>query len=280
MDWAERMNRVVDYVEDHLDGRVDEATVAQIAVCPYPLFQHAFAQAAGVSLTEYVRRRRLTMAAYDLQNGGGRVIDIAAKYGYDSPDAFRVAFRRLHGVTPMQARKGGVPLKFYCRLRFELRIQGVDSMNYTLEKKGGFQVVGVRRIAPYGGGTWAVVKSDGSNERMREISGRFFDLGLCFGLGPDGSNDYMCAVAWPEEVPGFDTYRYPESAWLRFEAKGRITENTLGLAWRRINEEFFPQSRYIKCGRRGLPTIEKYLTWDEAVDRCHVEIWIPVDEKG
>ncbi|MDO4356062.1 MAG: AraC family transcriptional regulator [Clostridia bacterium] len=279
MDWAERMNRVVDYVEANLAQRVDEEAVARIAACPYPLFQHAFAQAAGVSLSEYARRRRLTMAAYDLQNTDERVIDVAAKYGYDSSDAFRVAFRRLHGVTPTQARRGGVRLTFYCRLRFELKIQGVDSMDYILEKRDAFQVVGVRRTTPYGGGTWAIVKSDGSNERMRSLCGKFFDLGLCFGFGEDGSNDYMCAVEWPEEIDGFDAYRYPESTWIRFEAKGRITDNTLGAVWRRVNEEFFPQSRYVKGGRSGLPTIEKYVMWDEAADRCDVEIWIPVDER-
>ena len=104
MDWAERINRVMDYVEEHLTENISEEEVARLAACPYPMFQHGFAQAAGVSFSEYVRRRRLSMAAWDLQNTRDRVIDIAAKYGYESPDAFRVAFVRLHGVTPAQAR--------------------------------------------------------------------------------------------------------------------------------------------------------------------------------
>lgn len=152
-------------------------------------------------------------------------------------------------------------------------------MNYIIEHRGPFQVVGVRRVTPYGGGTWAIVKSDGSNGRLHALCGRFFDLGLCFGFGADGSNDYMCAVEWPEEIPGFEAYRYPESAWLRFEARGRITGNTLGELWRRIHEEFLPQSRYVKGGRRGLPSIERFVLWDEAADVCDVEVWIPVDER-
>lgn len=279
MDWAERMNQVMDYVEQSLTGGVDVGEVARIAACPYPMFQHAFAQAAGVSFSEYVRQRRLSMAAWDLQNTSDRVVDIGAKYGYESPDAFRVAFRGLHGVTPMKARQGGVTLTFYCRLRFELSIKGVDSMNYSVEMRGPFQVVGVRRMAPYGGGTWAIVKSDGSGERIRACCGHSFDLGLCFGFQPDGSNDYMCAVEWPEELPGFDVYRYPASAWLRFEARGKISEDVLTDVWGRINGEFFPQSKYVKCGYRHLPTIEKYVLWDEEKDACLVEIWIPVDEQ-
>ena len=279
MDWAERINRVMDYVEEHLTRDMAEEEVARLAACPYPMFQHGFAQAAGVSFSEYVRRRRLSMAAWDLQNTRDRVIDIAARYGYESPDAFRVAFVRLHGVTPARARRGGVTLTFYCRLRFEISIKGVESMNYTVESRPAFRVAGVRRTTPYGGGTWAVVKDDGSNERVKALCGRFFDLGLCFGFGPDGSDDYMCAVESAEKLPGFDTYCYPASLWLRFEARGRISEGVLTDVWRRINEEFFPQSRYVKCGYQRLPTIEKYVEWDETADRCRVEIWIPVDER-
>ena len=279
MNWADCINRVIDYVEEDLTRRPDEAEIARIAACPCALFQAVFAQAAGMTLGEYVRRRRLTMAAYELENTDARVIDIAARYGYESPDAFRVAFRRMHGATPTQARRGGVPLKFCCRLRFEIRIAGVEQMEYTLEHREPFKVAGIRRTTPYGGGTWAVVKADGSNERMRALSGRFFDLGLCFGFGADGSNDYMCALEWEGEAEGFDTYSYPASDWITFCAQGRITENTLGGLWQRINEEFFPQSRYIKCGRKRLPTIEQYVEWDEARDYCHVRVMVPVDEK-
>ena len=279
MDWAQRMNEVVDYAEEHLSETPDAEAISRIAACSYGLFQQIFAQAAGCSFAEYLRRRRLTLAAWDLQNTGLRVLDIALKYGYESPDAFRVAFRRMHGISPSEARKPGATLAFHCKLRFELKIRGVEAMRYTMEMRDAFRVVGVRRTTPYGGGTWAVVKTDGSSDRMQTLTGKFFDLGLCFGFGPDGSNDYMCAVEWDGDCGEFDVYEYPSSAWLRFEAKGRISENTLGDMWRRINEEFFPQSRFIKCGRRGLPTIEKYVLWDEAADMCDVQILIPVDEK-
>lgn len=150
-------------------------------------------------------------------------------------------------------------------------------MDYTIIEKEPFKVVGIRRTTPYGGGTWAIVKSDGSNERINEISGRFYELGLCFGFGPDGSNDYMCAVEWDgDDIEGLDSFTYPSATWLKFEAQGTISGQTLGSVWQRINHEFLPQSKYDKC---GLPTIEKYIAWDEALDTCNVEIWIPVDVK-
>ncbi len=277
MDWVDRMNKVTDYVENHLDSEIDETEISKITACSFTLFQSSFSQITGVSLSEYVRRRKLTCAAYDLQNTNEKVIDIALKYGYQSSDAFSVAFKRLHGVTPTDARKNGVKLTFYCRLNFSLTIKGGDRMDYTVIEREPFNVMGIRRTTPYGGGTWAIVKSDGSNEAIKNISGHFYNLGLCFGFGEDGSNDYMCGIEWGNEpIDGLDTFNYPEATWLKFEAEGSILSQILGNVWQRINNEFLPQSKYKKS---GLPTIEKYVLWDDAADICKVEIWIPVTLK-
>lgn len=272
MDWTQRMNLVMEYLEDHICGTMDEREIARIMGCSYVAFLNSFSQIVGISLSEYIRRRKLTRAAWDLQNTDEKVIDIAMKYGYGSSDAFRVAFRNLHGVTPSSIRKSSVKLTFYCPLQFEVTVKGVDKMNYTIVEKESFSVLGIRRIVPYGGGTWAIVKTDGSNERIREISGRFFDLGLCFGFQPDGSDDYMCAVEWEgEDVPGFDRFTFPAATWLIFEARGRISDNVLTEVWNRINNEFLPGSKYRKC----TATIEKFVVWNEAEDTCLVEIHIP-----
>lgn len=277
MEWVNRMNSAIDYVENNLSCEMDEREICKITACSFGLFQGSFTQITGIPLSEYIRRRKLTCAAHDIQNTDEKIIDIAMKYGYQSSDAFSAAFKRLHGIAPIEARKPGVKLTFYCRLHFALTIEGVDKMDYTMMERGPFKVIGIRRTTPYGGGTWAIVKSDGSNEAIKEKSGRFFDLGLCFGFGADGSNDYMCAIEWEkEDVPGFESYQYPTASWIKFEAKGSITGQTLGSVWQRINNEFLPQSKYKKS---GLPTIEKYVSWDEAADQCNVEIWIPVAVK-
>lgn len=276
-DWTERMNSVMDYVEEHLNQEIREEDIRKIIACPFSLFHNSFTQITGISFSEYIRRRRLTLAAYDLQNTDEKIIDIAFKYGYQSADSFRVAFKRLHGHSPSDVRSSGITLTFYCKLHFTLNIKGVEKMNYTILEKEPFKVIGIRRTTPYGGGTWAVVKSDGSNDRVMDIYGKIMDLGLCFGFGADGSNDYMCAIQWDgKDIEGFDTYEYPQASWLCFEARGKITETVLGNVWYRINNEFLPQSKYQKS---GLPTIEKYVSWDEAADSCCVEILIPVSLK-
>ncbi|MCE5235983.1 MAG: AraC family transcriptional regulator [Clostridiaceae bacterium] len=276
MEWVDRMNQAMDYLEAHLSEEVDPERISRIMACPYSVFQRAFAPITGLQLSEYLRRRRLSCAAYDLQSAGMRVLDVAVKYGYDSADAFAAAFKRMHGVTPQDARKPDASLKFYARLTFTFRITGVGEMNYRVLEKEAFDVLGVRRTTPQGGGTWAVVKSDGSMEKLSGIGGHPCDLGLCFGFDGEGNNDYMCGIEYGgEDIPGFDRYRCPAVTWLVFPAKGTISGGVLGETWKRIYGEFMPQSEYRQL---DLPTMENYLSWDEASDACHVEIFIPVQK--
>lgn len=274
MEWAAKMNEVIDYVEKHLEDEVNSDIISRIAASPFSVFQRVFIETTGISLSEYVRRRRFSCAAVDLLNTSDRIIDIALRYGYQSADAFTVAFRSVHGVTPSLVRKQSVKLTYYCPLSFRLTIKGVDRMDYEIVKKEPFKVMGIRRTTPYGGGTWAVIKSDGTYDKLGKLNHNFCNLGLCFGFKEDGSNDYMCGILWDkEELPGYDSYTYPETQWILFEAVGKISENVLTNLWTRINNEFLPGSIYKKS---GLPTIEKYDSWDETADVCRVEVWIPV----
>lgn len=276
MEWVDRMNAVIDYVENHLCDEISPNEVSRIIASPYSVFQRSFVQITGIPLSEYVRRRRLTSAAYEIQNTDRRILDIALQYGYESADAFTVAFKRMHGIAPNIVRRTDTQLKFYSRLHFILTIKGVNEMDYRVTEKDSFNVVGVRRTTPYAGGTWAIVKSDGSIGKMQEIAGEgSISLGLCFGFDDYGSNDYMCGFEYGgNEIPGFDKYTYPKSAWLVFKAKGAISEGVLGSTWNRIYGEFLPQSEYRQS---DLPTIERYIEWDEKTDRCKVEIMIPIE---
>jgi len=273
MEWVNRMNEAIDYIEAHLCDTIDGNELARIAACPEETFRRMFSQICGISVAEYIRRRKLTCAAHELQNSDIRILDLALKYGYESADAFRVAFLRLHGVTPSAARADSVLLTFYCRINLQLSIKGIDRMEYTIKKRDSFKVIGLRRTTPYGGGTWALAKTAERLDEIQKICGKAYDLGLCFGFFEDGSNDYMCAVEWDgEDVPGLDSYTYTPHTWIEFQASGKITENTLGEVWNRINNEFLYKSKYYKCA----PTIERYVRWDTENDFCHVQILLPV----
>ena len=275
MDWVNRMNRAMDYIEEHLCEEADAEAIARIMACPYSAFVRSFSPITGISLSEYRRRRRLTMAAHDLQHTDLRVIDVAVKYGYDSADAFAAAFKRLHGMTPQEARQPGAQLKFYPRLRFTFALVGVEEMTYSVVDKAPFSVLGVRRVTPTGGGTWALIKADDTTERLWQKTGNPCRYGLCFGFAEDGSNDYMCGALYDGQEDGaFDRYDYPACRFLVFTAKGSISGGGLWTAWQRIYGEFLPQSNYVQ---RELPYIEDYLLWDEEKDEMHVEILIPVE---
>lgn len=142
MDWLKRMNDALEYLEENLDGEIEYAVAARKACCSLYHFQRIFSYMAEMPLSEYIRRRRLTQAAFDLQSSGEKVIDVALKYGYDSPTAFTRAFQNLHGVTPNAARNRGVSLKSFAPISFQVSIKGAMIMDYRIEEKAAFRVVG------------------------------------------------------------------------------------------------------------------------------------------
>jgi len=143
MDLLERVNGALHYIEENLTDEIDFQEVARIACCSEYHFKRMFAFLAGVTLSEYIRRRRLTLAAFELQDSGKRVIDVALKYGYNSPDAFTRAFH-----TPTEARQTRHLLKAYPRMTFQLTIKGGREMNYRIVEKEAFRIVGIKKRVP------------------------------------------------------------------------------------------------------------------------------------
>ena len=130
MDWIQRMNLVLDYIENNLDSEIEENKIAELSASPKGMFQRIFSILTDMSLSEYIRKRRLTQAVFDIQNSNEKILDIAIKYGYNSADAFGFAFKAFHGITPSDAKKSDVELKFFYPLVFEfkLSIKGGNDM--------------------------------------------------------------------------------------------------------------------------------------------------------
>ncbi|RXZ83788.1 AraC family transcriptional regulator [Paenibacillaceae bacterium] len=149
MDWLQRMNLAIDYIEDNLEHEIDYEQIARIALCSVYQFQRMFSFVIEIPLSEYIRRRRLTLAAFDLKNKKNTVTDIALKYGYATPESFSRAFQHLHGMTPTSARNGGTQLKAYPRISFQITLKGVVEMNYRIEKRDAFQVYGLEDVYHY-----------------------------------------------------------------------------------------------------------------------------------
>ena len=148
MDSLRSMNNALEYIEEHLTEEIDYIEVSKIAYCSEYHFKRMFSFLAGISLSEYIRRRRLTLAALDLKDRDLRIIDVAVKYGYNSADSFSRAFHSMHGILPSEARSENTQLKAYPRMTFQLSIKGGCEMNYRIVEKGPFKLVGFKKRVP------------------------------------------------------------------------------------------------------------------------------------
>ncbi len=142
MEWVDGLNRTIRYMEEHLTEEIRCGELAKIACCSAYHYQRMFAYLAGLPLSEYIRRRRMSLAAVDLL-AGEKVVDVALKYGYQSPTAFNRAFQAFHGIAPSAARDAGAPVKSFSPLHFTITVKGAEEMEYRVEKREAFRIVGV-----------------------------------------------------------------------------------------------------------------------------------------
>ncbi len=282
MEWIARFNRAINYIEEHLSEEVDLNEASRIACCSTYHFQRMFAYMADIPLSEYMRRRRMSLAAVDLQCGDNKVVDVALKYGYDSPTAFNRAFKNIHGIAPSQAKEKGVVLKAFPPINFRITIKGDCEMNYRIEKKETFRIVGVSsllekeieknfEIVP---AMWANAASSGKIEQLAMI----MDSEVKGLLGVSSCNEtedwkYYIAVASTKSLPdGMEEYIVPSATWAIFTGEG--TGTSIQDLEKRIVTEWLPTSGY-EYG--NAPDIEVYLNADP--QNAQYEVWIPVVKK-
>jgi AraC family transcriptional regulator len=298
MDWLERMNGAIGYIEDHLTKELDLEKVAQTACCSIYHFQRMFSFITDIPLSEYIRRRRLTLAAFDLQNSEARIIDLAIKYGYDSHESFARAFFRLHGLTPSAARAQGVNLKAYPRISFHISMRGDTEMNYKIETKEAFFLFGVERIFSQVGGEnlqkipqfWQEACEDGTLDKITKACGCHqcdentvglmpVNAIMCYrDTGKDTFPYMLCAFTPKEGAPdGFAAVEVPSLLWAVFTTDNYSKSNTSRIVqalWKRIFSEWFPTSGYEHADG---PELEMYYVGADRMEYC--EIWIPVVKK-
>ena len=145
MNWITGLQKAIDYIEANLTEEIDYEKVAAESFSSSYHFQRVFSILCGYTLGEYIRLRRLSLAGAELANGKEKVIDVALKYGYDSPDSFAKAFQKFHGITPSQARADGSMLKSFSRLSIKISLEGGSTMNYRIEEKDGMILTGYKR---------------------------------------------------------------------------------------------------------------------------------------
>ncbi len=285
MDWLKRMNEAISYIEESLDQEIDYNQVAKIACCSTFHFGRIFAFASDMTLGEYIRQRRLSMAALDLINTSDKVIDIALKYGYNSPTAFTRAFINMHGITPSAARENGVLLKSFPRITFQMSIKGGKEMNYKIEEKPRMRFIGKKEAVNAMGGQnflripqiWQEVCEDGTYDKIIALSNGnpTGALGICANFR-DKEFDYFIASSSDAEVPkGMDELIIPAGLWVVFQCIGPMPK-AIQDVWKRVYTEWFPNSGYEHAGGAEL---EWYSDGDGDAEDYISEIWIPIIKK-
>lgn len=262
MDWITRLNAAVDHIESHLqDEPIDYDTPARITASSVYLFQRVFSTMAGMPLSVYVRRRRLTLAAYALQHSGAKVIDVALQFGYQSPEAFARAFSAFHGVPPSAARKTGTQLQSCARIAFHIHTVGGTLMHYRIESLPAHQLYGIQTLINRndedgGEGSisrfWQEKWQDDSCERLLASSGLTKDNAavnaICNYADIDSpAYPYLLCIPLTKasDPSGFTIVDVPASAWAVFRTSiHSIEETSAAIAGlhRQIYAEWLPTS--------------------------------------
>jgi len=286
VEWLERMNRAVEVMEGCLEGGFDVDAAARAACSSTFHFQRLFHVITGVTVSEYLRRRRLTLAAQELASGHGRVIDTALKYGYDTPESFSKAFRKMHGVSPTAARKAGVRLKAFPRLSFQVYLKGERDMDYRIVEKGAFKVVGKSiRVSCRDGENfmrvpqfWRESEKDGTVGRLDTLTGPLGMFGICMEFNqPQEEFTYMIGVEKPKGAlpAGLVEKEIPAASWAVFDSVGPMP-GAVQEMWKRIFSEWLPATGYEHA---DAPELEVYPTGNTGDADYRCEVWIPIIKK-
>ena len=291
MDWQERMTRAIDYLESSLYGEASIEEAARAANCSTFHFFRIFEIVTGLGPAEYLRRRRLSEAALALAGGGQeKVIDLALRFGYESPDAFARAFRREFGCLPSEARKAGTALHAYPRLSFSVVLKGDMAMEYRIETGPGLELAGISISATSQDGSnfalvpafWDEIMRDG---RFKALLAKMDPKGMALcGVCRDfdmqsGEFTYSVAIDRPASMEGMpalsEIFKVPASTWGKFTSRGPLRPN-LQETIKRIFSEWMPASEWEHAGPAE---IEFYPGADSQSQDYWCEYWVPL-KKG
>lgn len=285
MEWLRQISKAIDYIENNLTGEISYDEAAKIACCSTYYFQRMFSYISGVTLSDYIRRRRMTQAAFDIQSSETKIIDIGTKYGYASPTSFNRAFQSVHGISPTAARAEGTLLQSYPPISFKIAVTGGESMRYRIEKKEAFRVVGARTTL-----------QEDMEENQKSVP-KFWNkmLGstmlseICKLANPSKNNIFgITAYTNPENIyyyiatetdrpvpDGMYELEIPQATWVIFECNGYFKESVQTI-FKRFIMEWLPFSGYKYA---ELPDIEVYPINDQQSKSGYAEVWIAVKKE-
>ncbi len=286
MNWIKDMNQALEYIEENLENSISSEDVAREAHLSKFHFLRIFNILTGLTLGEYIRQRRLSLAVKEVVSSKRKIIDIALQYGYETPEAFTKAFKKLHNMSPSEARKTKKNLKAFMPLSFQIIVRGEEKMNYRIVKKEQFKVVGIKthvtnnnsenfKIIPE---FWNKIKEDGSCSILEKDKGKLGVMGICYNFDMESNEfDYIVAIEG-ENIHGLENYdvlNIKSNTFAIFESIGSMP-NAIQDVWKRIFAEWFPATKYELADG---PELEVYYPGDPSSSQYKSEVWIPIVDK-
>lgn len=280
-EWIQGITDAVAYIEDNLTVQAEKHSIAQIvekaaekAYLSNFYFQKIFHALCGITVGEYIRNRRLTLAAQALCRTDAKVVDTALQYGYDSPDSFARAFMKFHGTTPSAAKEAGRKLNAFAPVKIKLVLEGGTMLEYKIVEKPQFTVVGTARPFNEENAYREIPKfwQEHMNGALgKEICGAF---GICLDSCPSSFNYWIADLYQPwQEIPqGCETKVIPAGSWAVFPCHGALP-HALQTLNTRIWSEWLPACKAYKLA--GNYNIEFYAPQESDT---YTEIWIPVEK--
>lgn len=285
MEWTECISNAISYIEDNITEELTIEDIAKQAMVSPFYFQKGFAMLCGYTVGEYIKKRRLTLAGSELVSTKKKIIDIALKYGYDSPDSFTKAFIRFHGTTPTSVRKGETMIKSFVSLKIKLILEGGFTMNYKIVKKEQFTLVGVSRVIKYDEAVIEVPKLWTKFDQMRKNDTICSMYGVSIDENMEGNEfEYLIADNYNpinEIADGFVTRVIPEHTWAVFACKGACP-NSIEEIQKGIFAEWLPSCKDYEIAAGY--NIEMYSDPEQYTkgvqdEEYYCEIWVPVKQK-
>lgn len=289
MDTLKNLNDALSYIEKNLDARIDFDIVAKLSGTSDYHFRRLFSYLSGMSLNTYIRNRKLSQASLDLQKENSKVIDVALKYGYNSADSFTRAFKEWSGLNPSEVKKAK-NLKLFPRITFQLTIQGGIDLNYRVEKKEAFKLVGISKRVPivFEGQNPEIIKliqsiTKEQKEKLQSFRNTNVKTVVNASYNFDGGRneekgdvDHLVGsiTTLDREFPNFDVVEIPAITWAIFTSQGSFPK-TMQETWAKIASEWLPSSNYELA---DVPEIS--FTGDLSdLENVYSEIWIGVKTK-
>ncbi len=254
MNIYKNLNELIEYIENNLENEIKYDKISQILCTNEYTAKKIFPLLSNVTLSEYIRNRRLSNAGFDLYKGNEKLIDISLKYQYDSVTAFSRAFEKFHGIKPSKVKSNPEKLKNYTRLQFNENINENSNMEYSIIELDEFKIYGTGIKT-----TYCTIRKDAPeffekmDRKYKDLYGEI-DFGLVFYEARYESDNYEYWIAYKNKIDEFEEVVIPKSKWLVFKINNQLASD-IQKASREFYEKFIPSSKF---QLRELPELEYY----------------------